>query len=257
MAILAMKPLLSAIPNSLIVESKEKPLLGFSTGCLYKSGLNLSQSLDFLRSIGCRAVELGFVKLKDFFSREFADLKAYDLRGFDYVSLHAPVAEYSYDAQTFRIFTTIDKVDQLRRFNLVVFHPDTVKNFGIFDRRHIDFNFAFENMDKRKSKFKSVYDMLGLKILDNFKMVLDVNHAYTNDPTLALTSDFYEKLGDRIVEVHLSGYAGRHEPLFQTKQREIIKSIQNTKVPIIVEGIMQPDEIIQERDYILKVLEEA
>ena len=40
--------------------------LGFSTGCLYKSGLELREQLELLRSIDCKVVELGFVKLNDF-----------------------------------------------------------------------------------------------------------------------------------------------------------------------------------------------
>ncbi|MBI2063607.1 MAG: hypothetical protein HYT65_01275 [Candidatus Yanofskybacteria bacterium] len=229
--------------------------LGFSTGCLYRSGLSEVGRLNFLRDIGCRTVELGFVKFKDFIGVEFWKLRASDLRGFDYVSLHAPVSNYGFNGDTVEIFQQINWLNSWRPLDLVVFHPDTVEDFSIF--RKAEFKFAFENMDKRKKTFKSVKDMAELAgQFEDFKMVLDVNHALTNDPTLALTAEFYKELGDKIAQIHLSGYAGYHEPLFQTQQAEIIKSIRNPNVPIIVEGVLKPEEVTMERDYILKVLGE-
>ncbi|MDO8669158.1 MAG: hypothetical protein Q7K65_02605 [Candidatus Buchananbacteria bacterium] len=246
----------------MVSKESDKIVLGFSTGCLHKSGLSEVERLNFLRSIGCRVVELGCVKLKDFFSGELMSLKANDLRGFDYVSFHAPVSDYGFNECTREIFRGIRNLNRARTLDLVVFHPDTVYDFAAFYMKSVDFNFAFENMDKRKASHKSVKDMAKLAFqfqypLDNFKMVLDVNYAYTNDPTMTLAAEFYEKLGDKIAQVHLSGYAGRHEPLFQTRQSEIIKSIRNLNVPIIVESILQPEELVLERDYILEVLREV
>ena len=243
-----------------VAQSMNEIRLGFSTGCLYKSGLSEVERLDFLRSIGCRTVELGCVKLKDFFSGELMSLKANDLRGFDYVSFHAPVFDYGFNERTHEIFRGINNLNRRKTLDLVVFHPDTVYDFAAFYTEVVDFNFAFENMDKRKASYKSVEDMARLAFqfeFKNFKMVLDVNHAYTNDPTMALTTEFYKKLGEKIAQVHLSGYVGRHEPLFQTRQAEIIKSIRNLSVPIIVESILNSEELVLERDYILEVLREV
>ncbi|MBI2669968.1 MAG: hypothetical protein HYX20_02410 [Candidatus Yanofskybacteria bacterium] len=229
--------------------------LGFSTGCLYKSIADEKDRLSFLRDSGQSVVELGLVKL-NVFEREITRIGWNDLSGFDYVSLHAPVAEYGYNVQTDLIFIKIARVHRIRPFDLVVFHPDTVEDFSVFETCP-SFPVAFENMDKRKKTFKSVEDIAELAgQFEDFKMVLDVNHAYTNDPSITLTAEFYEKLGDKIAQVHLSGYTGYHEPLFQTQQAEIIKSIRDPNVPIIVEGVLKPEELIVERDYILKILGE-
>ncbi|MBI2063110.1 MAG: hypothetical protein HYT61_02610 [Candidatus Yanofskybacteria bacterium] len=227
--------------------------LGFSTGCLYKSGLNLIQCLDLLRSTSCRVVELGFVKFKDFLDGEFKNLTAQDFRDFDYVSFHAPVLNYGFNSETRDVFNWLSILNLIRPLDLIVFHPDTVEDFSIFLTQN--FPFAFENMDKRKKSFKLPKSIQLLTLMfRNFKMVLDVNHAYTNDPSTALTVEFYEKLGDKVVQIHLSGYTGYHEPLFQNKQAEIIKSIQDTSVPIIVEGVLKPEELVLERNYILETL---
>ena len=90
----------------------------------------------------------------------------------------------------------------------------------------------------------------------NWKLVLDVNHCFTNDATFALTRDFYQRLGDRIVQIHLSGFQTLHEPLFLTRQKEIVYNIENSTVPIIIESILAPADLEREREYILKVLGE-
>ena len=114
---------------------------------------------------------------------------------------------------------------------------------------------GIENMDNRKNSFQGWIEIK--KVLDeypDFKLVLDVNHLYGNDSSLENAKDFYRELGDKISEIHLSGYLGYHEPISETKQLEILKGIQNLNVPIIVESVLSPNNILEEKNYILENL---
>ena len=84
--------------------------------------------------------------------------------------------------------------------------------------------------------------------------MIDVNHIFTNDPSMQLAEDFYDQLEGRIAEWHVSGYDGYHEPFIQTKQENIIKAIQDMSIPIINYSVITPDLIDKERDYFLKIL---
>ncbi|MEK7151100.1 MAG: hypothetical protein AAB784_00090 [Patescibacteria group bacterium] len=233
--------------------------LGFSTGCLYKSEPSIIRRLEVIRNIGCRTVELGFVKLDGFWGeidQVISQPKCLD--DFDYVSLHAPVAPYGFDRDSMNIFRKIAQLHLIRKLNLVVFHPDEVKGFEFFPSwaNSIDLPFAFENMDNRKGSYKNLLDMQGLSCcVYRFRMVLDVNHAFSNDPTMGLARDFHRCFKGSIVQTHLSGYKNGHVPLFETKQIEIIEGVRNIKKPIIIESVLESYQLSQERNYILEVLE--
>lgn len=233
--------------------------LGFSTGCLHQSGLRLREQLELIAKTGCTLVELNFLRAEDLVANRNADVHGNELGPFRYVSLHAPVYAYGRDKGTFDIFAAIRKINRIRGLDLVVVHPDTVGDFSAFD--NLDFPVAFENMDVRKQSGKIPSDLF--KIVDSseeYRMVLDVNHAFTNNPDDAdcrLAAAFWQRLHPWIDQIHLSGYAPpehNHWPLFKTKQNFIIRSIENLKLPIIVESVLASDELIQERDYVLEVI---
>ena len=225
--------------------------LGFSTGALYKSA-ETKEAISIIKNLGCKAIEIGFVKADKFLnSGQLERIEKSDLEGFDYVSLHAPGFDYNNDKETINIFEKISNFSrEIRRLDLVVFHPDTVNDFSIFD--NVDFKIGFENMDHRKGSCRTVEDIeLVLSQNSRFKLILDVNHVWINDPTMKLAQYFYKKLGDKIAQIHLSGFKELHDPLFETKQLEIIKAIQNLDVPIIIESVVAQETIKKERDYIL------
>ncbi len=225
--------------------------LGFSTGTLYKH-LETKEAISVIKKLGCKVIELGFVKADNFFSNQLEKIEKPDLERFEYVSFHAPKFNYENNEETKNILKRISKFHKtIRQLDLVVFHPDTVKDFSIFNK--IDFNVGFENMDRRKESCRSVDDIEVVLLKDQkFRFVLDINHAYTNDPTMKLAEEFYKRLGNKITQIHLSGFKDLHDPLFETKQLEIIKAVQDLNAPIIIESILTPETIMQERDYILK-----
>jgi hypothetical protein len=227
--------------------------LGFSTGALYKTH-STKDALRLYRELKYNVVELGFMKPEEIGGYRLDEISENDLVGFRYVSLHAPNIDYACNAETERIFKEIENINILRKLDLVVFHPDRISDFAVFE--NVNFNIAFENMDNRKRSFRTAEE-LGrvLSYNEAYKMVLDVNHVYSIDPTMKLAKDFYSQLGDRIGQIHLSGYVTGHEPLYVTKQINIIESIQNLNVPIILESVVSPQEIVREREYVINSIQ--
>jgi len=225
--------------------------IGFSTGAFYKF-LSTKESLFFLRQMNSKIVELCFVKPETIQKGWLDEITASDLESFEYIAVHAPVFPYG-SKGTDAIFEKITKLNELRKVNVVVFHPDTIENFEIF--HNLPFPIAFENMDCRKTSFKKLEEIKSIiRIHDAAKIVLDINHIYTNDPTMRMASYFYDQLGLTIAHIHLSGYDGHHDPMYQTKQNFLIHAIRDFSHPIIIESVISPEEAKPEIDYITKVL---
>ncbi len=224
--------------------------LGFSTGCLYKN-LEVKEAILVIKNLGCKFIELGFSKADRFFSNQLDRITKEDLDGFEYVSFHTPTLNYGNNEETKKFFERINKFNQIRELDLLVFHPDKVEDFSVFNNTNL--NIGFENMDNRKQSYKSVAEMKNIFLKnENYKFILDVNHCYSNDRSMNLAKEFYEKLGGKISQVHLSGFKELHDPLFETKQLEIIRAIQNLSVPIIIESLLTSETIKKEKDYILQ-----
>ncbi len=228
--------------------------LGFSTGSLHKF-CTTKEALGFIKKAGCKFVELGFVKLKSLEEGLLDEIQAVDLDDFEYVSFHAPKFDYGKDKNSLKI---LDKIkyfsNNVRNIDLVIFHPDTIKDFSVL--RSVGAPVAVENMDNHKQSCRSTEDFE--QILDgysDFTLVLDVNHIYSNDLTMKMGSDFYKKFGNKISQVHVSGYAGYHDPLFNTKQLDIVRGIQNFNIPIIVESVIALEDLKKEKSFILECID--
>jgi endonuclease IV len=229
--------------------------LGFSTGALYKF-CTVKESLKILKNLGISTVELGFIRLSRIKQGQLDEITKEDLEGFNYVSFHAPKYSYGINEGTKFIFSEIEKINKIRHLDAVIFHPDCIEDISAF--HHAPFQVLFENMDNRKSLFQTPENIKRIvDENDNFKVVLDVNHIYTNDPTMKLASRFYEELGNKIVQIHLSGYKEFHDPLYMTKQTGIIAAIKDLTVPLIIESVISPDEIEKERNYILEAIQKT
>ena len=110
-------------------------------------------------------------------------------------------------------------------------------------------------MDNRKESHKNPTDFDEIFSQDkNYKLVLDINHIYTNDSSMKLADIFYKKFGDRISQLHVSGYIDYHNPLFETKQMNIIKAIQDFNIPMIIESVLSVEDLEKERNYILQAI---
>lgn len=230
----------------------KKIKLGFSTGALFGQ-LKAKEAILLIKNLGCKFIELGFLRIDEFSSGQLENISASDLSGFEYVSFHAPKFEYANDNKTKKILERISRFHRMRNLDLVVFHPHHVQDFAVFDNAR--FNVGFENMANKQGTYKSAGEME--KILsknEKFKFILDINHCYANDPSLKLAEDFYKRLGNKTAQIHLSGWREFHEPLFETKQVDIIQAIKKFNIPIIVESVLSPETIAKEKDYILSNL---
>ncbi len=228
-------------------EQISKIKLGFSTGTMYKH-LTVEEALRTFLQHNIDAAELCYVR-HDRLRRE--KLPVGMLKDFRYLSLHAPNdITYGDSKESEKVVQSIQKLHLVRPFDLVVFHPYEGMDVNFFER--LPFPVGFENMDYNTPFGQTVNDLKKVFKNTNFKMVLDINHAYTNDPTMKLARDFYLEFKNRITQIHLSGFEKFHEPLFKTRQQKIVEAIPDIALPIIVESVMQPREIAQEKEYILQ-----
>ena len=229
-------------------------LVGFSTGALHKH-MTAKQALPLIKKTGCRVVELGFIRMDRFNQGWLNELEAKDLEGFQYVSLHAPAIDFKDNQETKNILKQIEQMHAKRPLDLVVFHPDRIKNIKVLDK--VSFPIGFENMDNEKIFGRNPED-IGKFLSHNssYRMVLDTNHLKVNDSTMKLANDFYKNFGDKISEYHISGFSNikPHIPLFQTQQLDIIEAIRDASKPIICESLLTPNIVEKEKKYIEKFL---
>jgi hypothetical protein len=149
-------------------------------------------------------------------------------------------------------FDTIEEFCKIYNPKCVVFHPNTIKDWTIFD----DYSFpvAIENMDPNKSSGQTV-DQVGevLSKLKNGKFVLDITHCFSIDHTMKLADDFLGSFSDKLCEIHLSGWGGKyHVPIYESGQTIILEfaSKIDSSIPIIIESFCSVEQLKPEFDYI-------
>jgi hypothetical protein len=229
-------------------------MIGFSTGCLYRTHSRIDPHIvDVIQRTGANAIEL-MVCGDDSLKKATATLQPDMLAEFRSVSIHSQTLfELTEDAIS-------DYLSQLlvviERYNIqrVVLHPDQVTDWDSLVRSGIPF--AIENMDKNKERFQYIKEMKEVLERTGFPLVLDVNHCYTNDPSMKLANDFIDAFHDKIVEVHVSGYVSLHEPLYKTDQMQILAPVKSLNVPVIIESVFETEgELAREYEYVSRALQ--
>jgi len=223
-------------------------LLGFSTGCLYKTHESVSkETFAVFRTLGCNAIEINCLEDKDL-EKLISEIKPRDLEGFSYISLHAPMIT------NIGTLERLQKAQDIFHFNLIVIHPDEVESWNIFSK--FTFPAAIENMDWKKEIGKYTESRQDIFSKFDAPLVLDLNHCKTNDPSMMLAQEMKEAFKGRIAEIHLSGFEHLHEPLFKTKQLEILAAIPDKNLPIILEGVCETvEDLKKEYEYVKNFLE--
>lgn len=223
-------------------------LLGFSTGCLYKTHERVSkETFSSLRAIGCNALEVSCSDEQEL-EKMLTEIEVSDLVGFEYVSLHAPIIT------SLKTLELLEKVQHKFNFKKIVIHPDEIENWEVLKKFNLPL--AIENMDWRKEFGKYVDSMQAIFEKIDAPMVLDLNHCYTNDPSMLLAKEMADIFGGRIEEIHISGFEQFHEPLFKTQQVEILQAIPDKRLPIIIEsGCETIEEAKMEFEYVKNFLE--
>ena len=227
-------------------------LLGFSTGCLYKTHDSLAkETFDIFRKIGANAIEI-MSHEREHISR-LLDIMPEDLIGFEYISVHAPSFDNHSEVEVVEILKILEKAHEKLHFNAIVIHPYETMNFDLFSQ--FDLPFAIENMDWRKDFGKYTDSLKDIFEKFDAPMVLDLNHCYTNDPSMRLAHEMVDEFRSRIKEIHLSGFEKLYEPLFRTNQKEIAEAIPDVNLPVIIEsGLESIEEAQEEFKYVKEYL---
>ncbi len=204
-------------------ENKEL-IMGFSTGCLYKTRKKISKrTINFFRKIGCNAIEFNCPEKSDL--KDVLNFSRKDVIGFKHISVHAPRLSGNDASEILEIIKRIHKNLDL---NCVVIHPDEISHIDLLSE--CSFPIGIENMDSRKNFGKTKQDIESIfKRYPDFGFVLDVNHVYTNDNTMALSHELLKSFSKKTMQVHLSGFIISHDPLSRTNQTGILMLFQKTR----------------------------
>ena len=217
-------------------------MIGFSTGCLYKSSWNIFEVIEGISAIETEAIELNFGRVEELTQLSEADIQllARTTRVFRNVSIHAPFRKILYDKSTSNLLERIVKMALSIHSNYVVFHPDTIGSFGLIEQK-LGTQAAIENMDKDKKIGQKVIDLERIfKRMPSSQFVLDLNHVFTVDPTMSLAVDFFETFRSRLASCHLSGYGGEealHTSFAVIPDKTILNSVPDRNVLAIHEGV--------------------
>lgn len=224
-------------------------LIGFSTGCLYKTHERVAaETFEVIRALGCNAIEIACCDDGEL-EKLITQISPVDLVGFEYVSLHAPTIK---GAGTLEL---LKKAHNIFNFRAIVIHPDEIENWDLLTRLKLPF--SVENMDWRKEIGKYTESMQDIFAKFDGPMTLNLNHCYTNDPSMRLAKEMTDTFGGRIEEIHLSGFDHLHEPLFRTQQREILEAIPDKRLPIIIESSCESVvDAKVELEYVMSFLEQ-
>lgn len=218
-------------------------LIGFSTGCLYQSNLDLADKLKMFLRAGSTVLELSFARPQDLLDFELTEPVASKLRKFSKITVHAPWKNIKYfDGSSLakQIIVKIIRLNELFFISGVVFHPDVVMNFPALDMAPLPV--VIENMDSHKKYGISVDDMAILKASYDFGFVLDVQHAYEHDHSLVLARELIAVMGDRLRHLHVSGQtlSSRHAPVHVADNKMAICRLLRVlpRVPVVLEGVI-------------------
>lgn len=234
-------------------------ILGFSNGDFWKlHEFELERFehkyLKFLLNQGTNAVELNCRNLESLNFLLENDIKILD--EFDFVSMHAPDIFYKDDAISHKILNSIEKTCKKHPIQNVVFHVDKITNWDLI-AKYNQIPISIENMDDTKVFGQTLEDMKSILDRYNFNITIDLQHCFTNDPTMNLAVELQNSFANRIAEYHLSGFKEKvlHYPLFKTNQDIIIKNLLHTDKPIIIESVFDKfSEGKSEVDYLKEKL---
>ena len=233
--------------------------VGFSTASFFKFMPMVSkEAIRFCRDLGCEVIQIGADSIKKV--ENFKEISKQDLKDFEKVYLHGPGKNLDNlnSADKKKLLNIYEEIYQRIGFDYLLFHPGRSimrKNFF----KGYTFPIAVENMDWRNKFGINVADMRKILASGNFKMVLDLNHAYTHNKDLKLAKDFHDNFKEKIVYYHASDFGGNyqtdHVPFFKFKHDEILKAMPDLDLPIILEVILEnKEEAGRELEYVRKVI---
>jgi len=233
-----------------------KPI-GWSTGCLIQTSLNLIETVKAYSNSGANALEISFGKIVELEKFELTTELREAVRKFSYVSIHAPWNIQYPGVFTHKTFEKLESLCSSLPVQGIVVHPSQVSDFAVFEQK--DLPWLMENIIERNSERFGTHPehFEKLKRNYNFGFVFDSQHAYENDSSMNLAMELIEVMGGRLKHMHISGMTGtlHHAPVYAADNRDAISRILDLKlpVPVILEGSITDkvnDTLAKEFDFI-------
>lgn len=223
--------------------------IGFNHGTLYRVMDKYSpENIDIFADCSTDLLEVSCMRINEV--SQLAKIVPLVER-FHRKTIHLPTdIRYADDEATRSLLTNICSFYGTIGAELAVVHPDLIDDVRVFDDFPVAW--AIENMDHRKTCFRNAEDLQAFFTEnDSWKMVLDVNHCFVNDPTMRLAEDLINRFRPRMREIHLSGFVSLHEPLFETRQENILQACESLDLPIVIESTFDhPGQVQKEFTYV-------
>jgi len=218
--------------------------IGFTTGALYKLNIPMDEKIKLLHSLGMEAIELSFATPRELLGYKPSVETQNLMKTFRYVSIHAPWKNvgYSTGQKTGKILQKLEYLCQKVRAKGIVLHPDIVLDFQRLARLKLPF--LVENLDKKKYS-NDPRQFEALKEKYEFGFVLDIQHAYNQDPSMELAEKLFQVMGDKLRQLHVSGgtTSGAHLPVHLSENKANLEEFlsEHNKVHWILEGAVEKD----------------
>lgn len=153
---------------------------------------------------------------------------------FRYVSVHGPAKDLEPNDRT-----TIRLLKRLPLWvRAIVMHPDSLSDPEPY--RELGTRLVLENMDDRKATGRTVEEIEScFARLPGAGFCLDVAHAYSLDPSMAVAHDLLDRFRSRLRHVHLSSLRdGHHVPLTEADEDLFVEVLDRCRdVPWILEAL--------------------
>lgn len=217
--------------------SKNIPLLGFAIAGYTE--IDYFNKFELVKKIGCQTIEIHLHDIDSMYLfKNLRKLKRV-LADFKKISLHAPAQKELYINSRLSI-KNLDQLDRLINLlepHIVVIHPDSITTPSLITKRV--WPLGLENMDWRKKTGRFVHELEDIfDVFPQSAMVLDLNHTYTLDPSMALAKDLWDRFEDKIRHFHISAFKGEgnyHEPFSQSDCNIILQTLPTMRYPLIIE----------------------
>lgn len=188
--------------------------IGPSVGWYFAQGIYpMANHISFLKQVGATAVEVPLTGFDPEDKRFAALVKAGNLKAelafLAHKSLHLPDYNGETDSEGAEQGILVQQFKEKRGFDLAVIHP--LKWHGEYPERYFEeftargIPLAIENMDKDKESGFLIKDLVRLLEAHDLSFVLDLQHAYEQDPKMGHARDLFAATQHRLSHLHVSG----------------------------------------------------
>jgi len=218
--------------------------VAFATGCFYKWQWNFDKIIAYLDDIHCKALELTFASIEDFYNSHINGVTFDYLNSLDYLSLHLPFRfTYKNDRETEDFIGDVLCFCKKASVKNLVIHPNRIEDFSVISLlKASGIKVSFEILGKGKGVTLKDYDRLLCDFNDTM-IVLDVTHALTHSyEHLDYLVSWLGRNG-RLSEIHVSNYSDGKEHTPVNRDRKLVGKIEHFNVPFIIEVTYSPGDL--------------